>query len=65
MTALDAETRHELGKLRGLHDRTVNRMYRTKTQETRELAEDPEMTYNLDALDALIESTRPEENDVV
>jgi hypothetical protein len=61
MTTLDAETRHDLARLRGLHDRTVNRMYRHKTTETRQLAEDPEMTYQLDALDAIIEITRPED----
>ena len=59
--SLDAETRYELEKLRMLHDRTVNRMYRHKTTETRQLAADPEMTYNLDALDAIIEITRPED----
>jgi hypothetical protein len=52
------ETRYELGKLRIQHDRWVNAIYRRHGIVT----DDPELTYHLDALDAIIELTQPEEN---
>jgi len=57
MRVADPETHYELGKLRAMHDRTVNRAYRNKPASvtTQELASDPETLYHLDAIDALIQ----------
>jgi hypothetical protein len=59
---LDKETRYELGKLRMLHDRWINRTYRARGMSVA-VALDPEVIWHLDALDALIELTQEPDND--
>lgn len=55
-TFLDSETKYELDKLRVAHDRTVSHAYRTRGIAS---AFDPEIIYNLDAIDVLIDVTTP------
>lgn len=54
MRVADPETHYEIGKLRALHDRTVSTIHRRRGSGLT-VALDPEVVYNLDALDALIE----------
>lgn len=56
---LDKETRYELGKLRLMHDRWIHADYKRRGIAVA-FSADPELTYHLDALDALIERTNPD-----
>ena len=63
---LSKETRYELGKLRMLHERAVATLWRSgkaRGAEALEIASDAEITYHLDAQDAILELTNPEECD--
>jgi hypothetical protein len=51
-------TIHKLGQAKGHHDRMVSVMYRAQRAQGREpfeIAEDPELQYHLDAVDAITE----------
>jgi hypothetical protein len=64
MRDLDAFTRYDLGKLRGEHDRWISRTHRarlTAGEAFEDIARDAEMTYHLDALDAIIDVTALED----
>jgi hypothetical protein len=53
---VDKSTRALLGAAKGHHDRMVSVMYRAQRAQGREpfeIAEDPELQYHLDAVDAI------------
>jgi hypothetical protein len=55
-TTIDRATRARLNVLKGLHDHSVRALYYASKRQgitTDQLAEDPELTYNLDAVDAI------------
>lgn len=61
MRHLEGSTHYELGKLRILHDKMVNTIYRQRGMSVA-TALDPEVVYHLDALDAIILATTPQEH---
>lgn len=59
MRHLEGSTHYELGKLRMLHDKQISAIYRRRGVGA---AFDAEVTYHLDAIDAIILATTPQEH---
>ena len=54
--SIDSDTVRLLERLKGTHDRAVHALYsrqRAMGREPFEIAEDPELQFNLDAVDAI------------
>lgn len=66
MRHLEGSTHYELGKLRMLHDHSVHTLYARSrhlgADGVIQCANDPEVTYHLDAVDAIILATTPQEH---